>query len=148
MKYTKEYLEEHCEFSQLHKTLVWKKKPSNRAVIGSPIGSITRTGYWRSSRQQVHRLVWLLFKGTLPELDIDHVNGDRLDNRIENLREVTRKENLWNRKDVKGYSYCAKRKKYQARIRNNYAVTILGSFNTAQEAHDAYMTAKQKRDGN
>ncbi len=147
MKYTKEFLDEWCEFSEEHKTLVWKKAPSNRAVVGSPIGSITRDGYRRCAGQQVHRLVWLYFTGQVPNKDIDHVNGVRLDNRIENLRVVSRKENLWNRRDVKGYVKNTASGKYQARIRNNYKITHLGTYNTPEEAHAAYMKAKQERDG-
>ena len=147
MKYTKEFLEEHCEFSEEHKTLVWKKSPSNRALVGKPIGSITKEGYWRSHNQLVHRLVWLMFKGEAPHNDIDHINGIRTDNRLENLRVVSRMRNLWNRRDVKGYIFNPTTKKYQARIRNNYKHIHLGVFNTAEEAHNAYMKAKQERDG-
>lgn len=147
MKYTKEFLEEHCEFSAEHKTLVWKKSPSNRAVVGVPLGSITRDGYRRCSGQLVHRLVWLYFTGQVPDKDIDHINGVRLDNRIENLRVVSRKENLWNLRNIKGYIQQASGN-YTARIRNNYKTILLGTYNTPEEAHAAYMKAKQERDSN
>ena len=146
MKYTKEFLEEHCEFSPEHKTLVWKKSPSNRSLVGHPIGSLTKEGYWRSKNQLVHRLIWLMTYGELPDKDIDHINGIRNDNRIENLRVVSRMQNLWNRRDVKGYIYNPSTKKYQARIRNNYARIHLGVYDTAEEATQAYMKAKQERD--
>jgi hypothetical protein len=147
MKYTKEFLEEYCEFSEEHKTLVWKKSPSNRSVIGEPIGSLTEYGYWRSKNQLVHRLIWLMFKGELPKNDIDHINGVRHDNRIENLREATRMQNLWNRRNVKGYIYNPASKKYQVRIRNNYKHLHIGVYDTAEEAHQAYLKAKAERDG-
>lgn len=147
MKYTKEFLEEHCEFSQEHKTLVWKKSPSNRSTVGKPIGSLTECGYWRCKNQLVHRLIWLMFKGELPKNDIDHINGIRNDNRIENLREVTRMQNLWNRRNVKGYIYNPASKKYQVRIRNNYKHLHIGVYDTAEEAHQAYLKAKAERDG-
>jgi hypothetical protein len=145
MKYTKEFLEEYCEFSQEYKTLVWKKAPSNSAKIGAPIGSVTRDGYRRCSRQLVHRLVWLYFTGQVPDKDIDHINGVRLDNRIENLRLVSRMENLWNRRDIKGYIQQVSGN-YTARIRNNYKTINLGTYKTPEEAHTAYMKAKQERD--
>jgi len=147
MKYTKEFLEEYCEFSQEHKTLVWKKAPANRAKVGSPIGSITRGGYWRCTGQLVHRLVWLYFTGQLPDKDIDHINGIRMDNRIENLRVVSRMKNLWNRRDVKGYIQQVSGN-YTARIRTNYKTINLGTYKTTEEAHAAYMKAKQERDSN
>lgn len=145
MKYTKEFLDEWCEFSEEHKTLVWKKSLSSRAKVGSPIGSVTKNGYRRCSGQQVHRLVWLYFTGQIPDKDIDHINGIRLDNRIENLRVVSRKENLWNRRDVKGYIQQVSGN-YTARIRNNYKTMNLGTYKTPEEAHSAYMKAKQERD--
>jgi hypothetical protein len=147
MKYTKEFLEEYCEFSEKHKTLVWKKSPSNRSMVGKPIGSLTEYGYWRCKNQMVHRLIWLMFKGELPKNDIDHINGVRHDNRIENLREVTRMQNLWNRRNVKGYIYNPASKKYQVRIRNNYKHLHIGVYDTAEEAHQAYLKAKAERDG-
>lgn len=147
MKYTKEFLEEHCEFSQEHKTLVWKKTPNNRAKRGQPIGSLTKEGYWRCKNQLVHRLFWLMTYGELPDKDIDHINGIRNDNRLENLRVVTRMQNLWNRRNVKGYIYNPASKKYQARIRKNYDTIHLGVFDTAEEATQAYLKAKQERDG-
>lgn len=147
MKYTKEFLEEHCEFSPEHKTLVWKKVSNNRAKIGQPIGSLTKEGYWRCKNQLVHRLLWLMTYGELPDKDIDHINGIRNDNRLENLRVVTRMQNLWNRRNVKGYIYNPASKKYQARIRKNYETIHLGVYDTAEEATQAYMKAKQKRDG-
>lgn len=147
MRYTKEFLEEYCEFSEEHKTLVWKKSPSNRSMVGKPIGSLTECGYWRCKNQLVHRLIWLMFKGELPKNDIDHINGIRNDNRIENLREVTRMQNLWNRRNVKGYIYNPASKKYQVRIRNNYKHLHIGVYDTAEEAHQAYLKAKAERDG-
>jgi len=146
MKYTKEFLDEHCEFSEEHKTLVWKKKPSNRAVIGQPVGSLTKGGYWRSKNQLVHRLIWLMSYGEIPEEDIDHINGNRSDNRLENLREVSRMENLWNRHNVKGYIFNPSTRKYQARICHNYKRIHIGVFDTPEEATAAYMKAKHERD--
>ena len=148
MSYTKEFLEEYCEFSEEHKTLVWKKTPSNRSLIGKPIGSLTKGGYYRSKNQLVHRLIWLMFKGELPDKDIDHINGIRNDNRIENLRVVTRMQNLWNRRNIKGYIYNPSTKKYQARIRNNYKHIHLGVYDTPEEATQAYLKAKHERDLN
>ena len=143
---TKEYLDEFCEFCSIYKTLVWKKAPSNRCVVGTPIGSITSDGYYRSSRQLVHRLVWCYFYGEFPSGDLDHINGDRQDNRIENLRLATKLQNSWNRKNVKGYVYLSSRKKYKAQIRKGGKHINLGHFDTEEEAKNAYLVAKQQRD--
>ena len=74
---------------------------------------------------------------------IDHINRDKSDNRISNLRSVSNKENMWN-KDVKGYSWCKDRKKYRAQININGINKNLGRFNTKGEAKQAYLEAKQK----
>lgn len=139
-------MDDYCEFSEEHKTLVWKKAPSNRCVIGAAIGSVTKDGYYRTARTLMHRAVWLFFKGEEPNGFIDHINGDRKDNRIDNLRVVTQLHNNWNRTKANGYTYSAKRKKYIAQIKQNYKATCLGYFDTPEEAHSAYLKAKQQRD--
>lgn len=94
-----------------------------------------------------HRIVWEWVNGvTLTENDeIDHIDGDRGNNRIENLRKATRAENQWNakvRKDntsgFKGVSWNKKSQRWTANISINGKVTYLGAFPTAEEAHEAY----------
>lgn len=93
---------EHMEV--INGTLVWLKPTSSRVVKGRPVGWVTGNGYRKASFNKVevpvHHLVWLMMTGTLPEDDIDHINRDRLDNRIENLREVSRAGNLYNTDDT------------------------------------------------
>ena len=145
MELTQEWLEEYTEFSYEHKTLVWKKSPSNRVPAGKIVGSLTKEGYYRTSHQLVHRLVWLMNYGNLPINDLDHINGDRKDNRIENLRETTRGLNTQNRKTAKGYSYFKNRDKpWNARLKVNYKQINLGYYETEKQAHEAYLSAKRK----
>jgi hypothetical protein len=82
--------------------LYWKKvmHPNKQYLVGQEAGSIHQTGYrhvtWMGKPHKVHRLIYLLEHGYLPK-EIDHINGDRSDNRIENLRPATRSENQCNR---------------------------------------------------
>lgn len=82
--------------------LYWKKvaHPNKQYLVGQEAGSIHKTGYrhvtWRGKIHKVHRLIFLLEYGYLPS-EVDHINGDRQDNRIENLRAATRSENQCNR---------------------------------------------------
>ena len=73
---------------------------------------------------------------------VDHINGNTLDNRRDNLRLVTHQENLWNMPGAKGYSWVETSKRWDARIRVNGRLKRLGSFKTEDEARAAYLKAK------
>lgn len=98
-----------------------------------------------------HRLAWLYHHGEWPNV-IDHINGDRSDNRICNLRNVTQTENMQNLKKAPinsksgllGAHLFPRCKRWTARIRINGVSRRLGLFDTAQEAHEAYMAAKRR----
>ena len=105
--------------------LFWKINKTTRNLIGKPVGS-PMNGYksvmvdgknWR-----IHRLVFLMHNGYLPST-LDHINGDRSDNRIENLREATASQNAHNQKmrpdnktGVKGVSWNKDRGKWVVRV--------------------------------
>ena len=88
---------------------------------------------------QVHRFLFFNFNNYLPE-QIDHINRDRRDNRLINLRASTQSKNQWNRSNTKGYTKVKDR--YRAYIRCNNKRINLGYYNTEQEAHNAYLNAK------
>lgn len=103
---------------------------------------------------KAHRLAWLIAKGAWPQQIIDHIDGDRSNNRIENLREVSASQNQYNRRvmccavgGLKGASYNRRDKKWQATIRVKGKSTYLGYFDTAEEAHLAYCEAAAKHFG-
>ena len=75
---------------------------------------------------------------------IDHINGVKCDNRIENLRSVTNQENQFNRKGTKGYTFDKLLKKYKTQIRLNNELKYIGLFNTEEEARKAYLDAKNE----
>lgn len=101
-----------------------------------------------------HRLIWWLHYGVWPAY-IDHVNGNRADNRIANLREATGTQNLYNRGamsnnkcGLKGACFRAKTNLWRAQICVNGVDIHLGSgFHTAEEAHAAYCRAAVKYHG-
>ena len=83
--------------------LYWKSKTSQRTKIGEVVGSLHKYGYLTVSikytEYKVHRLIWKMLTGTDPEFEIDHINHNRSDNRIENLRDT--KENHKNKSKYK-----------------------------------------------
>tara|TARA_R110002153_G_scaffold7566_1_gene33911 strand:- start:361 stop:846 length:486 start_codon:yes stop_codon:yes gene_type:complete len=94
-----------------------------------------------------HRLMYKLHNPDWDILDssrdnhIDHINGIPLDNRIENLRVVTHQENHFNETKAKGY-YLRPNGRYQACIRIDNKLIALGTYDTEQQAHQAYINAK------
>lgn len=132
--------------------------PTARSGVrqGAAAGSVTRAGYVviKIGRRQVraHRLAWFLTQGEWPCGEIDHINGDRSDNRMANLRVVDRCGNSQNRKAAHrdsshgflGASWNVQHKRWQAKIVAQKVRHHLGYFDTAEAAHAAYMQAKQR----
>ena len=89
---------------------------------------------------KAHRLAWLYVHGKWPENEIDHIDGCTYNNSILNLRDVSKSINQQNRRSVKGYSKDGNR--WKAQIRASGKWTHLGCFETEEEAHSAYVNAK------
>ncbi len=128
----------------------WIKSNSNRAKVGSIAGSVEPVGYRKISvcgeRYRAHRLVWLYVYGHFPDGDIDHINCNKDDNRLANLRVATISQNLANTKSRRNGLKGAfrHRKRWVAKIcvlGNHY---YLGRFDTEHEAHRAYLEAANK----
>jgi len=73
---------------------------------------------------------------------IDHINGDKLDNRVENLRITTHQGNQQNQTKAKGYYWNNEKNKWRASIGINGKLIHLGYYDTEEEAHEAYLRAK------
>lgn len=111
-------------------------------------GCIHRTGYRlitiKGKQYTAHRLIWIYLKGSIDsDLYIDHINGVKDDNRIENLRLVTHQENCFNRSRLnsKGYTWNKSCKKWQAHIRVNQRLKYIGLFDSKEDARNAYLNA-------
>lgn len=116
-------------------------------------GFLSRQGYVRLSCQSrtymAHRVAWAMMTDRWPQLEVDHINRDRADNRFCNLRLATNSQNRHNskkRKDgsasrFKGVTY---RKPWIARINVEGERIHLGCFNTESEAAQAYKEASQR----
>ena len=100
-----------------------------------------RCGKKRLVRQRIICHVFLNLDIEDLEKKVDHIDGNRINNSITNLRIVNNQQNQWNKKAVKGYCKGYKHK-YQAQISVNFKQIHLGCFNTKEEAHVAYKKAK------
>ena len=94
---TSEYIEAHIRYDCETGNLYWTR-PLNGRQIGKPVGKATGNGYVRflffGQRFLVHRVVWFLMVGRWPEYEIDHIDGDKTNNRFSNLRHVTHSQNM------------------------------------------------------
>lgn len=125
----------------------------NVVKAGSKAGHMNSWGYLRihlnGRKYNAHRLAWLLVNGEWPKGQIDHIDGDKLNNRIANLRDVTPSlnqlaNNKPRRNNTSGYVGVAKTRngKFRAAIRVNGQTHHLGQFASPEAANDAYMSAR------
>lgn len=133
-------------------TVRWKVSLSNRIRIGEIAGTISKNGYVRvrvSGRfHSIHRVAWILNHGDIPEgLVVDHIDGDKKNNRIENLRVVTTKVNLFNAKKAKnnksgvtGVCWDSRRKSWMVHFGKG---NILGNFKSFEEACEVRKNAEK-----
>lgn len=136
-------------------TFSWVSRKIRRTGGGSSAGTLTVYGYIQiridGKLYKAHRLAWLLATGDWPVGDIDHINGVRTDNRIENLRDVSRKVNRQNIRhgsvpNGSGHMGAIFHKKsglFQARIRVDGKSRSLGYFKNPEDASAAYVAAKR-----
>ena len=123
--------------------LIWIKN-KKKTLIGKQAGYINNYGYrmveHKGMTAPVHRIIYALHYGEWPKNQIDHINGKKDDNRIENLRDVTARENSGNRlKNINGKlvgAYYHKRdKRWHCQIKINGKSTYISTHKTELEAH-------------
>lgn len=132
----------------------WAVDRGNRIKAGSVAGSLRFNGYLAISidwkRYYSHRLAYFYMYGVMP-LEIDHINGIRDDNRIVNLREVTRLENSKNssksRKNTSGHvgvTWSKECSKWLVQIRSEHITHYLGVFSKLDDAISARKAAEER----
>lgn len=132
----------------------WISAPSNVVKAGSIAGGLMNHGYISIKINDVaylaHRLAWLYMTGEWPENDVDHKDGDRKNNRFDNLRDVPRALNVQNlrrpRKDNKAGFLGVSREGHgwKAQIQVDKKKKYIGQFSTPELAHAAYVKAKRE----
>jgi hypothetical protein len=125
--------------------------------VGSVAGGVKKTGYrfiqidGRQYRE--HRLAWLYVNEAWPKNHIDHIDGNRANNKISNLRDVDDSTNSQNQRasqcsnkstGILGVCFHKTKKKFHAQIKRHGKRIHLGYFDNAQDAHNAYLAAKRQ----
>lgn len=111
--------------------LAWKRPLANRVKAGGTAGTLGKDGYWsvqvKGKKLAAHRVLWWLLRGEIPAgLCIDHIDGNRGNNRLENLRLCTRAQNNRNTRKRSGSAALPKGItavgwSYQAQVQSNGA---------------------------
>ena len=156
---TKELLHEIFEYKDGE--LFYKIKPNKKASlvkVGMKAGSLYNDGYlritYKKQRYAIHNLIFFMFYGYKPEI-VDHIDGDILNNKIENLRAATRSQNCQNSKlaknntsGVKGVTWHKYHKKWLAVCSINKKYTYIGYFKNLEDAKNAVIKFREETHGN
>lgn len=139
--------------------LLIRRVSVNKYLPGSICGSDRGDGYLGVSVDgvalKVHRVIFAIYNGKWPDKEIDHIDGDRANNRIENLRDVDRSQNLQNRISASSVSTTGFlgvspinagrwKGRFKYRINVNGKRLFKGGFKTPEEAYSAYLVEKKK----
>ena len=136
-----------------------RDKAWNSRCSGKEAGCIRNTDGYRvikidGVQYLAHRLAFLYMTGSWPKDQVDHINGDRNDNRWCNLRGCTLVQNLWNSKGRKlnksgyrGVYWHSQAKRWYAAIKTKTTTESLGLYDTKEEAYNAYRKAAVERYG-
>lgn len=128
--------------------------PGKNRVVGRVAGTLSR-GYIRIrvdiQRYSAHRLAFLWMEGRWPEDEVDHIDGEKTNNRWANLRDASRAENMQNERKARTSSSTGIlgvslfRGKFAASIKTDGKKKHLGFFDTPEEASAVYRSAKKEQ---
>lgn len=134
-----------------HSAKIWNSRNAGQPALSTKNGNGYLHGAIFGQTVTAHSVAWVIHHGAWPEHGIDHEDGDRLNNRIKNLRDVPDAENAKNQKrnrrntsGVTGVSYFHRTKKWVAMIKGDGKVRNLGYFRTIEEAAAARKAAEKK----
>jgi hypothetical protein len=138
--------------------LYWAVSNTNAIRIGQEAGTEHSRGYRRvmfeGKQWAVHRIIWTMFNGDIPsDMQVDHINGDASDNKIENLRLASNADNCKNRKvkpsntGIRNVSLCKATGKYKVAVQADNKKIHLGHFDDLEFAELVAIEARAKYHG-
>lgn len=149
-----EWFDEGPRRSASHKCSNWNSRYAGSEAFSSKDAHGYLVGAVFNVKHKAHRVIWAMDCGEWPSGDVDHINGDRSDNRRNNLRVASRSQNMQNRgatksnsTGLKGVCWDAERQKWLAQIKVNGRNKYLGRFDASEKAHAAYVEATKNHHG-
>lgn len=158
MTLTQERLKELLRYDPETGLFYWLVARKRGGAIGDLAGHTSRQGYVvlgvDGKHYKAHRLAWLYFHGEMPTAELDHINLNKSDNRVENLRLASRSQNRSNTRAYKnsasgqkGVSLHGMTGRWQASISANGKQKYLGLFDNRDDAVVAYACAANEMHG-
>ena len=137
--------------------LLWKVSRSNAISIGQEAGTDYAKGYKRvyfdGKTYAVHRVIWQMFNGEIPDgMQVDHIDGNTKNNKIENLRLANANQNAMNRKPrnnvgIKNVSFCKSNNKYKVSVQSFGKRIFCGYYKDIELADLVAQEARHKYHG-
>ena len=140
-------------------TVSWKNTLNPRIPNGRHVTNTDGPGYYQvrvnGKFHRVHRLLWIMRNGEIPNgMQVDHIDGNKKNNSVDNLRLCHRHENQRNSKlpshntsGVKGVSFVKRSSKWRARLKVLGVEVAIGVFDTIEEAEAAMVSARNSLHG-
>lgn len=149
---TQQLLHDYFSYDANVGDFIWRKRPFRSHIkLGATAGYIDKKGYIcigiASSHYFAHRLAWMYVYGHWPLNQIDHIDGNKTNNAIWNLRDVSASENAANRVQGIGYSWSSREQKFCSQVYIDGKSHWLGYFDTAEAARSAYVSAHVEANG-
>ena len=153
-----QYLRSILDYDPDTGKFTWRARLARKIRLGDEAGTPSSKNRRRlqikiaGRNYYAHRLAWLHVHGSWPAEEVDHINGDEADNRISNLRIVSREVNMQNRRRATagnstgalGVSLSSVSRPFRARLQVGNKAIWLGRHETVEAAHAAYVRAKRQ----